>query len=149
VEVSEHPADLKPRTGKVPLGLIPYSVCLALAPEVVQASMLEADYFPDRDWATKDPRPFLRTLIGMLDAEPADVAAAFGHGAAKYAPWNWQAFQWDRAATTEYFGAICRHMAAVEAGEERAQDSGVCHRGHATAGAMIWLWHAERAGGVP
>ena len=142
--MSQHPADLKPRGVKPPLGLIPYSVCPELAPTDVTGAADAAEYWPDRDYPAKDPRAFLRALIEVIAAEPGDVAAAFGHGAAKYAPWNWTTFTWDRSAVTEYFGAICRHLAADESGEERAEDSGVRHLGHAAAGAMIWLWHEER-----
>jgi hypothetical protein len=147
-QVSQHPADLKPRGVKPPLGLLPYSVWPMFAPQIVVAAMCACDYYPDRDYKTKDPRPFLRTLIGKIDADPEAVARAFGFGAAKYAAWNWQSFTWDRAATTEYFGALCRHLQAREDGEECAPDSGVEHDAHATAGALIWLWHEEKIRGA-
>jgi hypothetical protein len=145
--MSQHPADLKPRGVKPALGLVPWSVYPEYAPAAVRSAAESARYWPDRDYG-QDPRPFLRALLLAIGASRTEIAAAFAWGAARYAPWNWQEFAWDRAAVTEYFGAICRHLLALEDVEEVADDSGVSHRGHAAAGVLIWLWHENRARGV-
>lgn len=149
----QHPQDLKPRGVKPPMHLIPWSVVPdAFCPEALQEAavaihegeipgvprsmrMVKArtDHFAFR---------LAHDLISRVGLEA--VADVFGYGAKKYAPWNWQTFTWDQAAEDEYWGAICRHLAAAHRGEERAEDSGCLHEAHAAAGCLIWLWHVSQ-----
>jgi hypothetical protein len=73
-----------------------------------------------------------------LVPETAIAHASLAHldGAAKYGAWNWR-HAGVRASI--YLDAVRRHLAAWQAGEERAADSGVHHLGHALACVNILL----------
>lgn len=155
-EVS-HPADLKPRTGKDPLHLVPWSVVPeGHTPLPILLAAAQTGVFPDGD-PCEAPHPddytFAEALLDHLLSEGSisEMAAAFAYGAAKYKRDNWRTFEWDAAAEDCYWAAICRHLDALMRGEDRAEDSGVSHRGHAMAGCAIWIWHERRraAGRAP
>ncbi len=144
---SQHPADLKPRTGKAPLHLIPWSaVPVDLVPSALVAAAWAARRWPDGDAFVDDTEDDLsfesaiaRAAIATIGLD--EIALAFEFGAVKYARDNWRCFTWNKAAEDSYFGAICRHLTAIDRGEDRAADSGVHHWGHVGAGALIWSWH--------
>jgi hypothetical protein len=53
----------------------------------------------------------------------ADAAASLNHGAAKYAPWNWE----KGISRQRLYAAACRHYRAIELGEAIDPDSGLLH----------------------
>lgn len=149
--VSNHPGDLKPRTGKAPLHLIPWSVVPAgFRPEDMESAAAEVGRWPDGDtYSPDDPETLtyadalLASLLGDCGIEA--MAEAFQYGATKYRRDNWRTFTWDAAAEDCYWAAICRHLNADwNRTEARAEDSGVLHKGHAAAGCAIWIWHERR-----
>lgn len=62
------------------------------------------------------------------------TALAMENGAAKYGPFNWRG---NKVLARVYVAATLRHVAAWLDGEERADDSGVPHLGHALASLAI------------
>lgn len=64
------------------------------------------------------------------------IADAFGDGAKKYGPANWRV---DPVSASTYINAALRHIHSWFDGEERAEDSGVHHLGHAAACLAIVL----------
>lgn len=131
---SQHPADLKPRGVKAPLHLLPWEVVPG-APEAIRV------LYPAQYLDIRGDRP-LRLLECLLKSTTLnDIARVFEYGAKKYARDNWRSFTWDQLAEDTYFGAICRHLTAKE---DTDPESGLPHKAHAAAGAMIWLWHVTR-----
>jgi hypothetical protein len=131
--------DQKPRGVKTRYDLIPWQ---ALPAELIPKILQEADILCTEDLA-KGMHGVIRLLLDS-GATLADAADAFAYGAGKYGPDNWCEAVWDDTAQREYFAALCRHLIAMEAGEERAADSGVKHAGHALANAMIIAWHTPQ-----
>lgn len=157
---SQHPADLKPRTGKAPLHLIPWSVVPEdLTPIALTAiaherhgqgeplCLPDGDEIKDGDEVGRgDVRALPFYLLRELAAQGvtmAEIAGVFAYGAAKYARNNWRSFTWDKAAEDAYFGAIMRHLDADRTGETNDPESGLRHRAHAACGCLIWLWHVS------
>lgn len=73
-----------------------------------------------------------------------ELAMAFRDGAQKYGPYNWRVT--GGIAASVYIDAMQRHMDAWFDGEDRAEDSGVHHLGHAMACASILIDAAETGG---
>jgi hypothetical protein len=79
-----------------------------------------------------------KTRVGALKAPmhlippiaEVALAEALADGAEKYGPFNWRS---ERISTSVYIGAIRRHMAAYQDGEDIAADSGVHHLAHVMA----------------
>jgi hypothetical protein len=85
----------------------------------------------------------------LLETEGDDlmfeIARVMGHGAAKYGIGNWQTAEWNERARVEYESAMLRHLYADAIGEATDPDSGLAHKAHAAASAMIVEWHDRRA----
>lgn len=64
------------------------------------------------------------------------LAAAMGHGAAKYGAWN---FRSTKIALSTYVGAMRRHTSAIAGGEWIDPESGLPHAAHLAANAAILL----------
>lgn len=64
------------------------------------------------------------------------MSLALSDGADKYGAFNWRK---EHINVTTYMGAIQRHMAAYQDGEDVAQDSGVHHLAHAMACCALLL----------
>lgn len=127
--------DRKPRGVKPALALIPWEVMPEhLCPEVAREST--------------DPERVISILFELEgDAFLDDVARAFEHGAAKYGVDNWRGIEWTEKAALEYRSAMLRHLFADAIGERLDPDSGVSHRAHACASAMIHAYHTRREAG--
>ena len=134
--VEDAPAeDRKPRGVKPALALIPWEVMPEhLCPEVAREST--------------DPERVISILFELEgDAFLDDVARAFEHGAAKYGVDNWRGIEWTEKAALEYRSAMLRHLFADAIGERLDPDSGVSHRAHACASAMIHTYRTRREAG--
>ena len=137
--------DRKPRGEKSPLALIPWDV----VPEEFRPDVVSSAYNLRRAGGAVET--FASRVIRILltcDTDERlllDVARAFGHGAAKYGVDNWRTIAWDRSTRLEYESAMLRHLYADATGEETDPDSGLPHRAHAIASAMIYQWHEENA----
>lgn len=127
--------DRKPRGVKPALALVPWEVMPEhLCPEVAREST--------------DPERVISILFELEgDAFLDDVARAFEHGAAKYGIDNWRGIEWTPRASLEYRSAMLRHLYADAIGERLDPDSGVSHRAHACASAMIHAYHTRREAG--
>lgn len=127
--------DHKPRGVKPALALIPWEVMPEhLCPEVAREST--------------DPERVISILFEIEgDAFLDDVARAFEHGAAKYGVNNWRGIEWTEKAALEYRSAMLRHLFADAIGERLDPESGVSHRAHACASAMIHAYHERREAG--
>lgn len=64
------------------------------------------------------------------------VAQCMGNGAEKYGPFNWRE-EGKKVQLMTYISASLRHLYMYLDGEEVAQDSGLCHLGHAASGILI------------
>lgn len=125
--------DAKPRGVKPPLALIPWE-CM---PDANRGEVIRESTHPER---------VIAILFGCEGDEFAnDVARAFEHGAAKYGLDNWRGIEWTPKASLEYRSAMLRHLYADAIGEQFDPDSGVSHRAHACASAMIHVYHERRA----
>ena len=133
--VETYPSDHKPRGVKPAFALIPWEVMPEhLCPEVAREST--------------DPERVISILFEIEgDAFLDDVARAFEHGAAKYGIDNWRGIEWTPRASLEYRSAMLRHLYADAIGERLDPDSGVSHRAHACASAMIHTYHERREAG--
>ena len=90
-----------------------------------------ADVNPkDRVGATKAPLTLLPSVAVLHGAH------AMSNGAAKYGAYNWRGHP---VIASIYLDACLRHVHAWHDGEERADDSGVHHLGHALACLAILL----------
>lgn len=127
--------DRKPRGVKPALALIPWEVMPEhLCPEVAREST--------------DPERVISILFEIEGAAFLDdVARAFEHGATKYGVNNWRGIEWTEKAALEYRSAMLRHLFADAIGERLDPDSGVSHRAHACASAMIHAYHTRREAG--
>lgn len=136
VEDASAEEDHKPRGVKPALALIPWEVMPEhLCPEVAREST--------------DPERVISILFEIEgDAFLDDVARAFEHGAAKYGVNNWRGIEWTEKAALEYRSAMLRHLFADAIGERLDPDSGVSHRAHACASAMIHTYHERRETGA-
>jgi len=68
------------------------------------------------------------------------LSAVLKHGAAKYAPRNWEkGMSWGRV-----FGAMMRHMWAWWGGEKLDSESGMSHLWHAACCVMFLIAYEER-----
>lgn len=139
--------DRKPRGVKPPMALIPWSVVPEpWIPEAVQIAL----EIPDE--AEEGPASFAARVIRILLETSADdlmpeVARVMGHGAAKYGADNWRTATWNADARREYESAMLRHLYADAIGEVLDPDSGLRHKAHAVASAMILEWHDRRVAG--
>lgn len=83
---------------------------------------------------TTNPKDLLGIKKCRLDLVPnalaISAAPAMLLGAQKYGPFNWREKD---VRLTVYLGAIKRHVAAYEDGEEVDEESGYSHLGHAAA----------------
>ncbi len=92
---------------------------------------MPADVNPkDRVGATKAPLTLLPSVAVLHGAH------AMSNGAAKYGAYNWRGHP---VIASIYLDACLRHVHAWHDGEERADDSGVHHLGHALACLAILL----------
>ena len=95
------------------------------------ATPAPADVNPkDRVGATKAPLTLLPPVAVLHGAH------AMSNGAAKYGAYNWRGHP---VIASIYLDACLRHVHAWHDGEERADDSGVHHLGHALACLAILL----------
>lgn len=70
----------------------------------------------------------------------AGVVAILTHGAAKYAPRNWEkGMAWSRC-----FNSLCRHLFKWWSGEDLDPDSGQPHIDHVVCNAMFLAAYAKR-----
>ena len=70
----------------------------------------------------------------LIDAAASlELARVLGFGAKKYAPDNWRS----GIALTRILGAIKRHTAAIEMGEDRDPETGLLHAAHLMCEAMF------------
>lgn len=140
--------DRKPRGVKPPMALIPWDVVpAAWIPEAVQIAL----EIPDE--AEEGPESFAARVIRILLETTGDdllyeIARVMGHGAAKYGPGNWQSSAWAPSDRLEYESAMLRHLYADAIGEATDPDSGLAHKAHAAASAMILEWHDRRVAGA-
>tara|TARA_R110000868_G_scaffold83620_3_gene235895 strand:- start:1513 stop:2208 length:696 start_codon:yes stop_codon:yes gene_type:complete len=143
LSVAPPEGDRKPRGEKPPLALIPWSVVPARwRPETVSRVLsLPVNLDPPESGTARTIRILLETEGDDL---LLDVARAFGEGARKYGIDNWQTATWDEAAHREYESATLRHLYADAIGETCDPDSGLRHKAHAVASAMIVEWHSRR-----
>ena len=90
---------------------------------------------PDRGEATKhdDGKPDV-TLVDPEFRE--EVARVLGHGEAKYGRDNWKG----GLDFSRLLGAVHRHLAACEKGEDLDPETGLSHAAHAAAGLMMYDW---------
>jgi hypothetical protein len=137
--------DRKPRGIKPPMALIPWEVVPDLwRPEVLDLA------FGDGEPSPEGPESFAARVIRiLLETEGDDlmyeIARVMGHGAEKYGIGNWQTAAWDDRARLEYESAMLRHLYADAIGEPTDPDSGLPHKAHAAASAMILEWRDRRA----
>ena len=66
-----------------------------------------------------------------------EVAKVLTHGAAKYAPYNWQVVD---DAKARYTAALMRHFEAWRDGETFDLDSHLPHLAHTACNALFLLW---------
>ena len=97
----------------------------------VEVPATPADVNPkDRVGATKAPLTLLPSVAVLHGSH------AMSNGAAKYGAYNWRGHP---VIASIYLDACLRHVHAWHDGEERADDSGVHHLGHALACLAILL----------
>ncbi len=86
----------------------------------------------------KGERPDQITLLLAMDELEADwleCARVFDYGRKKYAEWNWaKGMSWQ-----EVISCAARHILAAWRGEEKDQESGLSHIGHAMCN-LVMLW---------
>ena len=74
-----------------------------------------------------------------------DVAEVLTFGAAKYADNGWKSLP---DAENRYTGALLRHLAAIQAGEEVDPESGLSHISHVACNAIFLThFHKEKVDG--
>jgi len=74
-----------------------------------------------------------------------ETARALHSGNAKYSPWDWRTGE--PVSYSAVLDSILRHLVLLQAGEDRAQDSGVMHAGH-ISGQVAKLLDALSVGNV-
>ena len=87
----------------------------------------------------------VKAPMNLLPAAPLRaIASAMEHGAAKYAPWNWQQ-NTDQATINELLAALLRHTTAASDPSQSDYDdeSGLHHLTHAGACIMILLFKLD------
>lgn len=86
----------------------------------------------------KGERPDQLTLLLVMDELGADweeCAYVFQYGITKYKEWNWaKGMSWQ-----EVISCAARHILAAWRGEEKDQESGLSHVGHAMCN-LVMLW---------
>jgi hypothetical protein len=143
---NENEEDRKPRGVKPPLALIPWGV----VPELWRPEIFDLAFDLSLERPPEGPESFASRVIRILletegDAFMLEIARVMGHGAEKYGIGNWQTATWDDHARVEYESAMMRHLYADATGEATDPDSGLPHKAHAAASAMIIEWHDRRA----
>ena len=138
--------DRKARGVKPPLALIPWGV----VPRLWRPEIFDLAFDDGETLDPEGPESFASRVIRiLLETEGDDlmheIARAMGHGAEKYGIGNWQTATWDDRARVEYESALMRHLYADATGEATDPDSGLAHKAHAAASAMIIEWHDRRA----
>jgi hypothetical protein len=146
VDESAVDPDRKPRGVKPPMALIPWDVVpAAWVPEAVDLAL----GLPERTGPESFAARVIRILLEISSDELLpEVARVMGHGAAKYGVDNWKTATWNADARREYESAMLRHLYADAIGEALDPDSGLRHKAHAVASAMILEWHDRRVAGA-
>lgn len=131
--------------GKPPLHLIPLGIISSwmtlrrsrgegtnkdnfqLALAMLGLFQTRADHMPSRT--------LLVICMDELGADWYECAQVFGYGRKKYAEWNWaKGMSWQ-----EVISCAARHILAAWRGEEKDQESGLSHVGHAMCN-LVMLW---------